>query len=177
MKPLPRMTSFRGALAVVSFGVALALILIFNAAGMQDDTTADPATRPAAAEPGELIDGERGLKYRVVATAPEGRKAQTGDVVMVHYTGKLDDGTVFDTSRQVRRGQREAFPVPITLRLGDGMVIPGWEIGLTGMEVGEKRVLIIPPDLAYGEAGAGGVIPPNATLTFDVELVGLARPE
>lgn len=94
-----------------------------------------------------------------------GREAKAGDTVSVHYTGRLLDGTEFDSSRT--RGQPIVFP------LGQGQVIPGWDQGLVGMKVGGRRCLTIPARLAYGEAGAGGVIPPNAALVFDVELVGI----
>ncbi len=175
MKPLPRMRSFRGALAVVGFGATLAVILLANAALKQDEPSTQPATRPAAAD--GLVEAEGGVKYRITAEPDAELQAREGDVLMVHYTGKLEDGTVFDTSRQIRRGQREPFPLPLIVRLGDGAVIRGWEIGLTGMRVGEQRELVIPPALAYGDRGAGGVIPPGATLTFDVHLVGLDRAE
>lgn len=89
--------------------------------------------------------------------------AELGMLVAVHYQGRLTDGTVFDDSH--KRGE------PISFTLGKGQVIPGWEQGIEGMTVGEKRVLTIPPELGYGAAGAGDVIPPNATLVFDVELV------
>jgi peptidylprolyl isomerase len=90
---------------------------------------------------------------------------QVGDVVAVHYRGQLEDGTVFDSSYD--RGQ------PIRFALGQGRVIRGWDEGIALMNQGGKARLIIPPDLAYGAAGAGGVIPPNATLIFDVELVSI----
>lgn len=83
--------------------------------------------------------------------------------VAVHYQGRLEDGTVFDDSH--KRGE------PISFTLGKGQVIKGWDQGIEGMTVGEKRTLTIPPELGYGEQGAGDVIPPNATLIFDVELV------
>ncbi|MBK1734799.1 peptidylprolyl isomerase [Halorhodospira abdelmalekii] len=98
----------------------------------------------------------------------EGAVAERHSVIQVHYTGWLEDGTQFDSSRT--RGQ------PFTLVLGQGQVIPGWEQGLLGMREGGKRELVIPPHLAYGERGAGGVIPPNATLRFEVELVAVAAP-
>lgn len=97
----------------------------------------------------------------------EGLQAMPGDIVQVHYTGTLEDGTVFDSS--LDRGE------PIEFVLGQGMVIPGWEMGIGMMKEGGTAVLTIPPELAYGSAGAGGVIPPDATLTFEVELVSVQR--
>ena len=179
MKHSPNARS--GRRLALALGVGLALLPITHALA-QNDTA--PSTQPAA-NAGGYTDGEQGLKYRVISQPDAGRVAQEGDVVMVHYTGKLADGTEFDTSRQIRPGGPNPFPTPIMLRLGDGRVIPGWELGLLGMKVGERRELVIPPDLAYGDAGAPPkeqlppgmqqIIPPGATLTFDVELVGLAR--
>ena len=88
--------------------------------------------------------------------------------IQVHYTGKLQDGTKFDSS--LDRGE------PFTFQIGLRQVIEGWEIGLMGMKVGGKRTLVIPPELAYGDRGAGDLIPPNATLTFDVEIVDVEAP-
>ncbi len=105
-----------------------------------------------------------GLQYRdlVVGT---GEAASAGRTAVVHYTGWLLDGTKFDSS--VDRGTPFEFP------LGAGRVIKGWDEGVATMNIGGKRELIIPPDLGYGASGAGGVIPPNATLKFEVELLDL----
>lgn len=103
-----------------------------------------------------------GLKY-TDDTLGTGTEAQTGKTAVVHYTGWLTDGTKFDSSKD--RGQPFSFP------LGGGRVIKGWDEGVVGMKVGGKRTLIIPPELGYGARGAGGVIPPNATLKFEVELI------
>lgn len=104
-----------------------------------------------------------GLEY-IEIKAGTGKQAEAGKTVSVHYTGKFQNGKVFDSS--VTRGE------PLTFPLGRGRVIKGWDEGIALMKVGGKAQLIIPPDLAYGERGAGGgVIPPNATLLFEVELV------
>jgi peptidylprolyl isomerase len=105
-----------------------------------------------------------GLEY-IEVEAGTGAQAEAGKTVSVHYTGKFQDGKVFDSS--VPRGEPIAFP------LGAGRVIKGWDEGIALMKVGGKAQLVIPPHLAYGERGAGGVIPPNATLVFDVELVAV----
>ena len=98
----------------------------------------------------------------VVGTGVEATKGKT---VSVHYTGWLTDGKKFDSSKD--RGQ------PFNFSLGAGQVIRGWDEGVAGMKVGGKRKLTIPPDLGYGSRGAGGAIPPNATLVFEVELLGV----
>ena len=96
----------------------------------------------------------------------EGAEAVAGQTVEVHYTGWLTDGTKFDSSHD--RDQTFSF------KLGGGQVIAGWDQGVAGMKIGGARKLTIPADLGYGERGAGGVIPPNATLVFKVELIGLS---
>jgi FKBP-type peptidyl-prolyl cis-trans isomerase FkpA len=116
----------------------------------------------------QVIEMPNGLKYTDTKTG-DGAIAAAGNKVSVHYTGwiyKNDaKGAKFDSS--VDRGQ------PFQFTLGAHQVIPGWDQGVAGMKVGGKRTLIIPPELGYGARGAGGVIPPNATLMFDVELLGV----
>jgi len=109
---------------------------------------------------------ESGLAYFMIKEGV-GAQATTGQTVSVHYTGKLADGTKFDSSYD-----RNA---PIEFPLGEGRVIPGWDEGIALLKVGGKATFIIPPSLAYGEKGAGGVIPPNATLIFEVELMGVKQ--
>lgn len=113
---------------------------------------------------GDTITTTSGLKY-IEMTVGTGNQPATGQLVQAHYTGWLTDGKKFDSSRD--RGQVFVFP------LGQGRVIRGWDEGIGSMKVGGRRLLIIPPGLGYGERGVGGVIPPNATLIFDVELVGI----
>jgi FKBP-type peptidyl-prolyl cis-trans isomerase len=106
-----------------------------------------------------------GLIY-LITRKGTGAQAKAGDTVSVHYTGTLTDGTKFDSSRD--RGEPIEFP------LGQGRVIKGWDEGIAKMHVGDQAILVIPPDLGYGQRGAGGgVIPPDATLIFIVELVGI----
>ena len=94
----------------------------------------------------------------------DGTEAQDYNKVVVNYTGKLEDGSIFDSSLNPGRG-------PFTFTLGVGSVIKGWDIGVKGMKVGGKRRLTVPPELGYGDKGAGSVIPPGATLIFDVDLL------
>ncbi len=110
----------------------------------------------------KVITTDSGLKY-VELKEGTGATPQAGQTVVVHYTGWLTNGNKFDSS--VDRNK------PFNFTLGRGQVIKGWDEGLSTMKVGGKRKLIIPPELGYGAAGAGGVIPPNATLLFEVELL------
>jgi len=112
-----------------------------------------------------MIETDSGLKYEELETG-DGDTAASGQQVTVHYTGWLEDGTKFDSS--LDRND------PFVFQLGMGMVIKGWDEGVAGMQVGGKRKLTIPSDLGYGPNGAGGVIPPNATLIFDVELLAVS---
>lgn len=113
----------------------------------------------------QAVTTPSGLKY-VEIVEGTGATPKQGQTVVVHYTGTLEDGTKFDSSRDRNS--------PFSFKLGVGQVIKGWDEGLSTMRVGGRRQLIIPPDLGYGARGAGGVIPPNATLLFDVELLRIS---
>jgi FKBP-type peptidyl-prolyl cis-trans isomerase len=136
----------------IGTGVAVVIALVVVVYFLGDNFFSTPVNSNANEQQGLVVQDE------IVGT---GATAQPGDTLTVDYTGKLADGTVFDTSvgRQ-----------PIQFVLGTGQVIPGWDQGLMGMQEGGKRILIIPPNLAYGDQGIGP-IPPNATLTFEVTLV------
>ena len=105
-----------------------------------------------------------GLRYQIIQKGT-GKQAKSGDTVSVHYKGQLADGTVFDSS--YKRNE------PIDFLLGQGQVIRGWDEGVALLNVGDKARFVIPSDLGYGARGAGGVIPPDATLVFDVELMDI----
>lgn len=162
---------------VVPAGIILVVLVAVLAACSQTsfEPTATPEASLTVPEPtvtpessqtsgGETITTDSGLQY-VVLSKGDGPVPQAGEIVAVHYRGTLEDGTEFDNSYD--RGQPFAFP------LGRGRVIPGWDEGIALLNVGSKAKLIIPPELAYGDQGAGGVIPPGATLVFEVELVSV----
>ena len=164
--------------------ILLLCAAVISACGERDSDATDTAqptemteeqtvTEESAAA-GEVFDIAPGLRGEIVQKG-HGRAAVAGDFVEVHYTGWLYDetaadnrGNKFDSS--VDRGERFSF------KLGAGQVIKGWDQGVDGMLIGEKRVLTIAPDMGYGSRGAGNVIPPNATLIFEVELFDLESP-
>lgn len=117
-----------------------------------------------SAQKEKAVKTASGLEY-VDEVEGKGASPKKGQTVIVHYTGWLTDGKKFDSSRDRNE--------PFAFQIGVGQVIPGWDEGVMTMKVGGKRKLTIPPDLGYGKRGAGGVIPPNATLLFDVELIDI----
>jgi peptidylprolyl isomerase len=123
-----------------------------------------PATTAGKKMTDNIITTPSGLKYIEIKEG-DGATPKTGQTVEVHYTGTLENGTKFDSSRD--RNSTFKF------KIGVGQVIKGWDEGVGTMKLGGRRQLIIPPELGYGARGAGGVIPPNATLIFDVELLGI----
>jgi FKBP-type peptidyl-prolyl cis-trans isomerase len=152
---VPRMKTLALVTALVA---AVGTVGLSGCTKKTDDAAGSAAKGAAAPQEGGLMIEE--------VKAGDGALATKGKTVSVHYTGKLTNGTKFDSS--LDRGQ------PIEFVLGAGMVIKGWDQGIEGMKVGGKRKLTIPPELAYGARGTpGGPIPPNATLVFDVELVGV----
>jgi peptidylprolyl isomerase len=157
---------------VLLLGIGLTVSLAACGGGEE----AGPAETPAVTPPATQVEGgpptvsgeptitETGLQYIDIEVGT-GDSPQTGQTVEVDYTGWLTDGTKFDSS--LDRGQ------PLSFVIGTGRVIPGWDEGVASMKVGGKRRLIIPPELAYGEAGYPPVIPANAELIFDVELLAI----
>jgi len=170
---------------IISFGVVLvcsAVLVIAQITNGTPEVSAEPlqtdnalttvAAIPVAQSPmsdmnstdadSDYTTTASGLKYRDLVEGT-GEQPMLGQMVVVHYTGTLTDGSKFDSSRD--RNQPFSFPI------GKGRVIKGWDEGVGTMKVGGRRELVIPPELGYGARGAGGVIPPNATLVFDVELL------
>ncbi len=163
---------------IVSLGVVLIVLAVFSIL-LKKPQSPSPASGSRAASDSETVStptptptptqtsarrSPTGLLVEVLAEG-SGEAVRVGEEAVVHYTGRLTDGTKFDSS--LDRGK------PFAFTLGEGSVIAGWEEGVLGMKVGEKRRLTIPPELGYGASGAPGAIPPNATLVFEVELVGI----
>ena len=149
--------------ALIGAAVVVIVVMALVSTGGDDEGA-------SSAAPGECDESPLTLDSGLVVEDLEcgdGEEVQRGDLVSVHYTGTLENGRKFDSSRD--RGQ------PFQLRLGAGMVIQGWEEGLPGMRVGGTRKLTIPPELGYGEAGRPPEIPPNSTLVFEIEVLEVLK--
>jgi len=143
---------------------SLLLAALLGACGSSGDRADGDFSAELGIDPSALTTNPSGLRYQDLSRG-EGAEATEGATAVVHYTGWLTDGKKFDSSRD--RGE------PFAFRLGAGQVIAGWDEGVAGMKVGGRRKLVIPASLGYGQGGAPPVIPPGATLVFDVELLGL----
>ena len=160
-----------------SLSLVVVLLLALATIGLVgcNSSTPEPAEQPASTEPAATEPTELETSPEPTAAVTElqiedlkdgsGAEAKTGDTVTVDYTLYLTDGTKIESSKD--SGQ------PFSFTIGEGKVIPGWEQGVPGMKEGGTRKLTIPPDLAYGEAGAGAAIPPNATLVFEIDLISV----
>jgi len=159
------MNTFKRIVVLSSVGLfALAACGGGDETGDAGATSPEETAAPPEDCPTEPTTTDAGLKIQEIECG-DGEEAQKGDTLEVHYEGRLEDGTKFDASRD--HGSTFEF------LLGAGQVIQGWDEGLVGMKIGGKRELTIPPELGYGAAGSPPVIPPNATLVFEVELVDI----
>ncbi len=177
------------AIFIVSLVIVIAVLVLANRAPRASDESAAGGTVPAGSlEPVGAADEPittdttskkmepqttttaTGLKITMLAQGT-GDAAKAGDTVFVNYTGMLESGVTFDSNVDPKFGHVQ----PFSFKLGSNMVIQGWEQGVLGMKVGEKRKLVIPASLGYGAQGAGNVIPPNATLIFEVEVTSIKK--
>jgi len=153
----------------LAIGLAAVIILMggvyyFSQANASPDNAADNAAAGLSTVAEQTNFNIQNMNIEILQQGV-GATVKVGDKVTVNYVGTFEDGTRFDSS--IDRGQ------PFTFTPGENSVIQGWELGVIGMKIGEKRKLTIPPELAYGEQGAGGVIPPNATLIFEIDMIAI----
>ncbi len=152
------------AIGLIAVIVLMGGVYYFSQANASPDNPADEATAGLATAMEQTNFNVQNMNIEILQQGV-GEAVKKGDKITVNYEGTFEDGTKFDSS--IDRGQ------PFTFTPGENSVIQGWELGVIGMKAGEKRKLTIPPELAYGEQGAGGVIPPNATLIFEIDLIAI----
>ncbi len=148
---------------IISFVVVLAVVAVLVLVAIKGRTT------PIATE-NPVVESSDGVNIAIISEGT-GEGIVSGDAISVNYAGMLTDGTVFDSNIDPKFNHVE----PYEFVLGAGEVIPGWDVGLVGMKVGEKRIIEVSPEYAYGATGYPPVIPPNATLVFQVELVEIIK--
>ncbi len=148
--------------------IAVIVVLVFITINKKEESA---TSQVGAVEQQNMPNTQQeGVKTTIIKEGT-GDVANAGDTVAMNYTGKLADGTVFDSNVDPKFNHVQ----PFIFTIGAGQVIKGWDVGVAGMKVGEKRNLEISPDFAYGATGAGGVIPPNATISFEVELLQIKK--
>ena len=152
-------------LTVLALGPSLSSCSMCSSGSKEESSPSSPSTALLTAPEGAKSSEPEELKIDTLKEGSGNTVAVSGKKITVHYTGRLTDGKVFDSSEQ-----RQA---PYAFVLGAGQVMAGWEKGISGMKVGERRKLVIPAHLAYGDKGVGNVIPPRATLVFEVELLNV----
>ena len=154
------------AILIIFISIILTLLFVFLIESLKENDIPESEEKETMIPDNSKIEEPKEELQIEILKEGTGAESQNGDVVAVHYTGTLEDGTKFDSS--LDRG------TPFSFTLGSGQVIAGWDMGVLSMKVGEKRKLIIPSELGYGENGTpGGPIPPNATLIFEIELLGI----
>jgi len=154
------------AMKLLGIVLSSALTLLAQTSNHSTTRVRVPPTNAPTKVTGDGVKTESGLQYWDIKVGV-GPEAKSGDKVKVHYTGWFTDGKKFDSSVDAHR--------PYSFTLGQGNVIKGWDEGVAGMKVGGKRQLRIPPELAYGDQGYKNIVPPKATLIFDVELLGIEK--
>lgn len=165
-----KMSMIVSAIIVVAVIAVLVFITIDSINKKIEPTTGNEVGKIEQKDMETQTQGEEGIKITILKEGT-GAVAKSGDMVAMNYTGKLADGTVFDSNVDPKFSHVE----PFIFTIDGGEVIKGWDVGVAGMKEGERRMLELAPEYAYGATGAGGVIPPNATLVFEVELLQIKK--
>ncbi len=162
----------KGKMMIVSVLIVLAVILVLVYITINKKESSTLENKQVESEQNiNMQNVNDGVKITVLKEGT-GEVVKTGDTVAMNYTGKFENGTTFDSNVDPKFSHVQ----PFVFTIGAGQVIKGWDLGITGMKVGEKRTLVLKPEFAYGAGGAGnGMIPPNSTLVFEVELLGIKK--